>query len=48
MWAATHDGDFAAAETEYYASPGACRAARAIPATFIDVMHAGMVRVERL
>ena len=47
VWAATHDGDFAAAEAEYYASPE--RAALPVhPGTFIDVVHAGMVRVERL
>jgi hypothetical protein len=47
VWAATHDGDFAAAEAEYYASPE--RAALPVhPAEFIDVIHAVMVRVERL
>ena len=47
VWAATHEGDFAAAETEYYASPERA-ALPANPAEFIDVVHAGMVRVERL
>ena len=47
VWAVSHDGDFAAAEAEYYAS--AERAALpANPADHIDVMHLGMVRVERL
>jgi hypothetical protein len=47
VWAPTHDGDFAAAEAEYYASPE--RAALPVqPATFIDEMHVAMVRVERL
>jgi hypothetical protein len=47
VWATTHDGDFAAAEAEYYASPERA-ALPANPADFIDVMHVGMVRVERL
>ncbi len=47
VWAATHDGDFAAAEAVYYASPE--RAALPTqPAEYIDVVHAGMVRIERL
>ncbi len=47
VWAATHEGDFAAAEAEYYASPE--RAALPVhPGTFIDEMHICMVRVERL
>jgi hypothetical protein len=47
VWATTHDGDFAAAETKYYASPERA-ALPANPADFIDKMHVGMVRVERL
>jgi hypothetical protein len=47
VWAVTHDGDFATAEAEYYASPERA-ALPANPAEFIDVMHLGMVRVERL
>ncbi len=47
VWAVTHDGDFLAAEAEYYGSPE--RAALPDnPADHIDVMHLGMVRVERL
>jgi hypothetical protein len=46
-WAVTHDGDFAAAEAAYYASPERA-ALPANPADFIDVMHLGMVRAERL
>ena len=46
-WATTHDGDFAAAEAEYYASPE--RAALPVnPADHIAAMHVGMVTVERL
>ena len=46
-WAVTHDGDFAAVEAEYYASPE--RAALPVnPADHIAVMHLGMVRVEKL
>jgi hypothetical protein len=47
IWAVSHDGDFAAAEVAYYESPE--RAALPTnPADFIDVMHLGMVAVERL
>ena len=46
-WAVTHDGDFAAAEAAYYASPERA-ALPANPADHIDVMHLAMVRVERL
>ena len=46
-WAVTHDGDFAAAEAEYYASPERA-ALPGNPADHIDVMHLCMVRVERL
>jgi len=47
VWAVTHDGDFAAAEAEYYASPE--RAALPMnPADHIADFHVGMVRVERL
>ena len=47
VWAVTHDGDFAAAEQEYYASPE--RAALAAnPADHIAALHIGMVRAERL
>ena len=46
-WAVSHDGDFAEAEAAYYASPERA-ALPANPADFIDVMHLGMVRVERL
>lgn len=47
VWAVTHDGDFAAAEQEYYSS--AERAALpANPADHIAVLHVGMVRAERL
>lgn len=47
VWAPTHEGDFAAAEAEYYASPERA-ALPSNPADFIDVLHVGMVRVERL
>ena len=47
VWATTHDGDFAAAEAEYYASPERA-ALPANPADFIDEMHVAMVRAERL
>ena len=47
VWAATHEGDFAAAEAEYYASPER-GALPANPADFIDQMHVAMVRAERL
>jgi hypothetical protein len=47
VWAVSHDGDFPAAEAAYYASPE--RAALPVnPADHIEVMHLGMVRVERL
>ena len=46
-WAVSHDGDFAEAEATYYASPERAALPRN-PADFIDVMHLGMVRVERL
>jgi hypothetical protein len=47
VWAVSHDGDFAAAEAAYYDSPE--RAALPTnPADFIDVMHLGMVSVEKL
>lgn len=47
VWAVTHDGDFAVAEQEYYASPE--RAALPDnPADHIAVLHVGMVRPERL
>ena len=47
VWATTHDGDFAAAEAEYYGSPE--RAALSVnPADHIAEMHVGMVRPERL
>ena len=46
-WAMTHDGDFAAAEAEYYASPERA-ALPANPADHIAEMHIGMVAVERL
>ena len=39
-WAVSHDGDFAAAEAAYYASPERA-ALPANPADFIDVMHLG-------
>ena len=47
IWATTHDGDFAAAEAEYYASPERA-ALPANPADHIAAMHVGMVTVERL
>jgi hypothetical protein len=47
VWAVSHDGDFAAAEVAYYESPERV-ALPANPADFIDVMHLGMVRAERL
>jgi hypothetical protein len=47
VWAVSHDGDFEAAEAAYYASPER-GALPANPADFIDVMHLGMVRPERL
>ena len=46
-WAVSHDGDFAAAEAEYYASPERA-ALPANPADHIEVMHLAMVRAERL
>jgi hypothetical protein len=47
VWAATHDGDFAVAEADYYASPE--RAALPVdPADFLDEIHVSMVRAERL
>jgi hypothetical protein len=46
-WAVTHDGDFAAAESEYYASPERA-ALPANPADHIAEMHVGMARIERL
>jgi hypothetical protein len=47
VWAVTHDGDFAAAEQAYYASPE--RAALPDnPADHIAAFHVGMVRAERL
>lgn len=46
-WAVSHDGDFAAAEAEYYGSPERA-ALPANPADFIDVVHVAMVQVERL
>jgi antibiotic biosynthesis monooxygenase (ABM) superfamily enzyme len=46
-WAVSHDGDFAAAEAAYYESPERA-ALPANPADFIDTMHLGMVKVERL
>ena len=47
VWAVSHEGDFATAEAEYYASPE--RAALPDnPADHIDVMHIGMVKVEKL
>jgi hypothetical protein len=47
VWAVSHDGDFAAAEASYYDSPERA-ALPANPADFIDTMHLGMVKVERL
>jgi hypothetical protein len=46
-WAVTHDGDFAAAEQEYYASPERA-ALPANPADHIAVLHVGMVKIEKL
>jgi hypothetical protein len=46
-WAVSHDGDFAAAEAEYYDSPERA-VLPANPVDHIDEMHLGMVRVERL
>jgi L-ascorbate metabolism protein UlaG (beta-lactamase superfamily) len=46
-WAVAHDGDFAAVEAEYYASPERA-ALPANPADHIAVMHLGMVQVEKL
>jgi hypothetical protein len=46
VWAVTHDGDFAAAEEAYYASPE--RAALPDnPADHIAVLHVCMARAER-
>ena len=46
-WAVSHDGDFAAAEVEYYESPE--RAALPVnPADHIAVMHLAMVKAEKL
>jgi hypothetical protein len=47
VWAVTHDGDFPAAEEEYYASPERA-ALPANPADHIAVLHVGMVSAERL
>ena len=47
VWAVSHEGDFEAAEAAYYASPERA-ALPANPADFIDVMHLGMVKPERL
>jgi hypothetical protein len=47
LWAVSHDGDFAAAEAAYYESPERA-ALPANPVDFIDVMHLGMVKPERL
>ena len=47
VWATTYDGDFAAAEAEYYASPERAGLPDN-PADHIATMHVGMVRVERL
>ncbi len=47
VWAVSHDGDFAAAEADYYASPERA-ALPANPADHIDVAHLAMVRAERL
>src|SRR5262249_29671266 len=46
-WATTHEGDFAVAEAEYYASPERASLPEN-PADHIAEMHVGMVRVERL
>jgi hypothetical protein len=46
-WAVSHEGEFATAEADYYASPERA-ALPANPADFIDVMHLAMVRVERI
>jgi hypothetical protein len=44
VWAITHDGDFAAADAAYYASPA--RATVALdPAAHIAVMHLSMVHL---
>jgi hypothetical protein len=45
--AVSHEGEFATAEADYYASPERA-ALPANPADFIDVMHLAMVRVERI
>jgi hypothetical protein len=42
VWAISHDGDFAAAEADYYASPDRADIARN-PADHIAVMHLSMV-----
>ena len=47
VWAVTHDGDFGAAEQEYYSSPERA-ALPANPADHIAVLHVAMVRAERL
>jgi hypothetical protein len=47
VWAVTHDGDFAVAEADYYASPERAALPRN-PADHIAEMHVGMVVVERL
>jgi hypothetical protein len=47
VWAVTHDGDFAAAEEAYYASPERAGLPDN-PADHIAVLHVGMVRAERL
>ena len=46
-WAVSHEGDFATAEADYYASPERA-ALPANAADHIDVMHLGMVRADRL
>jgi hypothetical protein len=43
IWAITHDGDFAAADKTYYASPERA-AASPNPADYISTMHVNMVR----
>jgi hypothetical protein len=47
VWAVTHDGDFAAAEQAYYASPERAGLPDN-PADHIAAFHVGMVRAERL
>jgi hypothetical protein len=47
VWAITHDGDFSAAEQDYYASSERA-ALPANPADYIAVMHVSLVEARHL